>query len=274
MDKAGRGFGSFASIRLLTSAAAFALAVAVLLVGSAGAVAPSYTIIDLGALAGNTSRAEDINERGQVVGSSTTASGETHAFLWQDGVMHDLGTPEGINTADARAVNDRGQIVGSGRCVCPPEPGPFSALLWRDGEITNLGTLGRLFDSSAANGINNRGQIVGSSWTLMVHPEAPENERAVLWQDGEITDLGTLGGGVSLARALNERGQIVGSSRTVSGDQHAFLWQDGVMSDLGTLGGSFSFATGINERGQVVGFSTTASGAEDVFLWRGRGISD
>jgi len=38
---------------------------------------------DLGTLGGNFSGPVAINDRGQVVGYSTTASGELHAFLWE-----------------------------------------------------------------------------------------------------------------------------------------------------------------------------------------------
>ena len=42
--------------------------------------------------------ASAINEpRGQVVGISNTAAGEGHAFLWQKGVMTDLGTLGGLS---------------------------------------------------------------------------------------------------------------------------------------------------------------------------------
>ena len=59
-----------------------------------------------------------------------------------------------------------------------------------------------------------------------------------VWQDGKMTDLGTLGGRSSRPRAINERGQVVGESVTASGETHPFLWQNGKMTDLGTLGGS------------------------------------
>ena len=37
-------------------------------------------------------RAYAINDKGQVVGSSTTAEGTSYAFLWENGTMRDLGT--------------------------------------------------------------------------------------------------------------------------------------------------------------------------------------
>ena len=46
---------------------------------------------DLGTLGGPDSRAVAINDLGQVIGWGAAASGETHAFLWEDGVMTDLG---------------------------------------------------------------------------------------------------------------------------------------------------------------------------------------
>jgi probable HAF family extracellular repeat protein len=64
---------------------------------------------------------------------------------------------------------------------------------------------------SAAAGINNNHQIVGAS------TDANGISHAVLWQNGTITDLGTLGGASSSANAINNNGQIVGMSATSTG---------------------------------------------------------
>ncbi|HTH48404.1 MAG TPA: immunoglobulin domain-containing protein, partial [Candidatus Limnocylindria bacterium] len=73
---------------------------------------------DLGTLGGTSSSAYDLNATDQVVGTSTTASGEAHAFVWQGGVMTDLNTllPSGSGwvLTRANAINDLGQIVGTG----------------------------------------------------------------------------------------------------------------------------------------------------------------
>lgn len=74
--------------------------------------------IDLGTLGATSTLAEAINQSGDVVGTSTTASG-SRAFLYKNGVMQDLNQlvppDSGWELLDATAINDRGQIAGTGR---------------------------------------------------------------------------------------------------------------------------------------------------------------
>src|SRR3990172_2054469 len=119
---------------------------------------PQISIIDLGTLGGTFSSGVAINERGQVVGESDTASGDRHAFLWKDGVMTDLGTLGGTFST-ALTINEHGRVVGYSETAS----GEIHAFLWKDGVMTDLGTLGGTF--SFAGAINERGQVVGYSET-------------------------------------------------------------------------------------------------------------
>jgi len=109
--------------------------------------------------------------------------------------------------------------------------------------------------------INNLGQVVGTS-----------NSQAVLYNSGQVTYLGTLGGAISGAEALNNVGQIVGQSTTpAAGPGEAFLYSGGTMTGLGGQPGyPGSQATGINDAGTIVGsVSTSNGGASEAFVESG-----
>ena len=203
-------------------------------------------VIDLGTLGGSSSRAWGINDRGQIVGESDTATGDTHAFLWQGGEMFDLAEAGNFNRAFA--INHRPEIVGHYQ---------LDALLWRKGTLMPLGIL-------SARDVNDRGVIAGSDST-------GGEFHAVLWRGGEVIDLGTLPGGTgSEARSINNQGQVVGDS-TVDGTIRAFLWEDGVMRELVGLLPGATFARDINNHGRSVGESMTdpnvIGGAVHAVLW-------
>ena len=89
--------------------------------GTAAEHAAYWQIIgltDLGTLGGTNSRAEGVNDAGQVVGSADTSAELQHAFVWEDGVMTDLNDllPPDSGWVLTRAVNinEAGQIVGRG----------------------------------------------------------------------------------------------------------------------------------------------------------------
>jgi probable HAF family extracellular repeat protein len=252
-------------------------------------------IIDLGTLGEDFSQANALNNHGQVVGFSLNGlpdpfpifgnPKQNRAFLWQDNVMHDLGTlceADGVCGLDANAfaINESGEVAGiSATNTTPnattgaPTVRPF---LWKRGRMIDLGTLGGTL--SAVDGpaivLNNRGQVAGTS-TLegdvgcltrcqFYHP--------FLWEHGVMTDLHTLGGDTGFVTWITDAGDVIGTADLPgpSGSQshHAFLWRDGVKTDLGSLGGT-SHAEGINSQGQIVGRSkpTPESPVQHAFLW-------
>lgn len=211
----------------------------------------SYTVTDLGTLGGSSSQAYGINDTGQVVGNADTSNGLSHAFLWDQGTMNDLGTVDGYSYSSAYKINNVGQAVGSAYIepINRTDNSPRLALLWAQGAQSppqDLGSLGG--NRSDAYGINNRGDVVGLS-----RLDNTTYNRAFLWSKGKMRNLGTLSNteGCSpypsyiFGASVNNKRQIVGPS-----EYCAFLWEKGTMRAISS---DWSDPRDINDRGQIVG---------------------
>lgn len=270
---------------------------------------PHYSITDLGALGGSNSVPWGINDRGQVVGGSETTDIDPdsgfptfHAFLWDKGVMQDLGTLGGqYSQALLGGINSDGQVVGEAETstVDPNNPPFFAthAFLWEKGAMHDLGTLGGTH--SYAMGIDSESRVVGAAQTDEPHPFFGQQYHPFLWEKGVMRDLGTLGGNLGFAtgisvievpqsreervadkgQARHSRFQVVGGSIVDNNPtppflfpMFSFLWEDGVMTNLGALGGIQSFPEAINDRSQVVGEFTVldseGTGISHAFIWK------
>jgi probable HAF family extracellular repeat protein len=250
---------------------------------------------DLGTLpGGNFSQASGINARGWVAVDGTngdidplTGFPVSRGALWKDGQLIDLGTLDGGLEVDAAYVNNGGQVVGFATVGTSPDPSGFSFLgapihpfVWKNGVMRDLGTLGGPDALPAPNCNNQRENLIAGSFVSASSPDPNTGAypvSAFLWDNGKMTNLGTLGG-TELFELMcaNNAGQVAGGS-TLAGDQimHAFLWDTGSMHDLGTLGGTFSTASWLNNAGEVVGGATTPGDASfHATLWRNGQIVD
>jgi probable HAF family extracellular repeat protein len=198
------------------------------------------------------SSANAVNDAGQVVGNYNL----NRPFLWEDGVLTDLGGFfGGPSFGYALDINHAGQVVGSSASGVITEGIGQHAFLWEDGVMTDLGVLPGMEDSRA-HAINGLGQVVGFS--SIFDPETTDEvSRSFLYAGGVMTDLG-VPGTYSAAEDINDAGQVVGWM--AGGVSRAYLYEGGVVTDLNTLvpigsGLTLSVATGINNAGQIVGYA-------------------
>ncbi len=189
-------------------------------------------------------------------------------FAWRNGVMTALPTLGGSN-GFAAGVNNLGQVVGWAETAthdptCDfPQVRQFRAVLWEpNGQVVQLPAFHGEPDQAAV-GINDKGQVVGISGICGSAVGALSAKHAVLWENGTLTDLGSLGGvGWNTPISINNQGDVVGFTNLANDASilrfRAFLWtrSSGREKNLGTLpGDAISEALSINDLGQVVGVS-------------------
>jgi probable HAF family extracellular repeat protein len=268
-----------------------------------------YKLIDFGTSGNNAERgtngAPNLNAAGAIAGAFATSNPTAptsnplvcngssfviHSFEWHDGVFTRLRSrpPSDTDCSIPFWLNASGEIVGaSENGELDPLTGfnQSRAVLWKRGKIIDLGSFGG--NQNAALAINDGGQIAGNSLNTVPDPYSlvdlllgtsnGTQTRGFLWQQGEMQDIGTLGGNDTNAGLINETGQIAGFSYTNTTANstfgiptvHPFLWdKEKGMQDLGTLGGVFGVPTWLNNRGQVIGQSDLAGDLDShPFLW-------
>ncbi|HEU4799832.1 MAG TPA: hypothetical protein VFS94_04315 [Gemmatimonadales bacterium] len=270
----------------------------------------SGTPDDLGTLGGAASMVQwpGINNTGMVAGISETAEEDSLGEAWSceaflgesdrvcrgfvhaDDIMSAMPTLGGTHSF-ATGVNNRGQVVGwAETAVHDPtcresQVLQFRAVLWepRNGALQQLPPLPG-DSTSAATAINQRGQVVGISGECDIAVGRFSARHAVLWDQGEVTEIGNLGGTTwHTPMDINEHGDVVGFSNPAGpGDPEgefiaqAFLWSpQGGTTPLGTLEGDlFSQAHAVNDSGVVVGVSFGGASGSRAFLWADGAIHD
>jgi probable HAF family extracellular repeat protein len=265
----------------------------------------NYTIVDLGTLGGNCSFAFGIDESGKVDGFSNPpgqdcfSGGTVHAFVWQNGVMTDLGTLGGPNSLAAPGPSERGVAVGLAETsTADPNGEDFCGLgthlvclpfLWQSGTLSPLAPLGG--NNGQASDINSRGEVVGWAETTIADPDCPSPQvlqfKPVVWLTAEARELPTFPGDPDgVAFGINDRGRVVGASGPCAAfdpdygaslqPRHALMWHNGTVTALGNLGGNINnVAFAIDNLGQVVGTSgLQGDTANHAFLWQNGVMTD
>jgi probable HAF family extracellular repeat protein len=182
------------------------------------------------------------------------------------------------------AINAQSLIAGWSNTA----GGSRHAAIWRDGQITDLLTLGGPSSAVPWPGLNDAGTVVGIShtgradplhedWSCDLGGFLPETTDLIcsgfVYQGDGLRELPTLGGNHGFAAGVNNRDQIVGWAETAVHDPtctdaqvlgfKAVMWEPkrGTSERIKTTqlrplpGDSASAATAINDAGEAVGIS-------------------
>jgi len=163
----------------------------------------------------STTAADAINDLGQVVGISgacEVAVGDmsaAHAIVWNNGVPTDLGNLGGHTWNTPAAINNHGTIVGFALRAGQEGTRNFQAFVWTSATGMKALPMAANDIRSEALGVNDKDQIVGLS-------RGPSGIRAVMWQDGVLTELNSVTAPGSpyllYANDINDAGEIAGEA--------------------------------------------------------------
>jgi probable HAF family extracellular repeat protein len=182
-------------------------------------------------------------------------------FLWQHGVMKDLGTLGGAFGL-ANWMNSTGEVVGQSDLRGDQASHPF---LWNGRRLVDLGTLGG--NNGVAYWINDTGTVAGAA-------DVPGGQahHGFLWTNGTMRNLPPTGSApCSNTYVVNTLGQAVGNDTDCQGNAlAAVLWEHGSAYDLNRLIGRsplhLAEAFYINNRGEIGTLATLPNGDVHVVL--------
>jgi len=214
----------------------------------------------------------DFNDGGQIVGYLDPGGGY-RAYLHDEGQVVLLPIPAEATKSRAFAINNSELIAGRWGNVNTGSV--HTALLWQDGAIVDpqlpLGPL------SVALDVNEGGQVVG--WMGGTH-----DSHAFIWDDGVVTDLGVIPGGVSSqALGINNTGLVVGRGEIPKegftfGVSRGFVLDNGSMTVIEPLAGFLTTqAVDVNDSGVVVGWSSDTDDnpwEKSPFVWHEGELTD
>ncbi|MFO0830087.1 MAG: hypothetical protein U0572_18240 [Phycisphaerales bacterium] len=218
---------------------------------------------------GQEGQAIDVNSRGQCVGwmYAVGASSVQVPFIASEGVTVVLPLLPGDLGGEANAINDAGVAVGF------TSWSDVRSVRWIDGTVEALEL--PIGPHDVAMGINAVGQIcgyMGSGDTFDAH--------AYLWDNGNVTDLGKLPGGLSgIATCLNNVGDIAGYGVFVGENgvkyRRGLHWAGGAMTVIEPLPGYLNCKVqDINDSGAMVGSCDKRSSlSESVGFIREDGVT-
>jgi len=233
----------------------------------------SGTTLNIGNLGYSSTLPYDVNDNGQVVGQSYLTSSLRRAFVYQNGVMTDIGTLESDSYSSASAINNSGQIVGEANW----NNWGIASFIYSSSDGFDIydepnSSATRAFD------IYNNGYMVGDI------SFASDPYKAYIYKNGnaEIIEVGAENKD-NRALAINDDNQVLGYASFDGIGWRSYIFDDDtgsldIIEETLAMDSFRNYGSAINNSGNVVGSSSLGaafSGAGNhAFLYDGSSMLD
>jgi probable HAF family extracellular repeat protein len=211
------------------------------LVAPSLALAQGYTFMTLDFPGAVSTSALGINNSGQIVGQTNTAS-EAHGFLYDRGSLSLIDVPGAVGTI-ATGINDSGHIVGY--YFAGTFPQPAQGFVYDGTHFSSINFPGA--SNTFVWGINNRGQIIGS------YQDMSFASHGFLYDGGNLITVDLPGALQTFAQGINDSGHIVGWGDPTQSTAEGFLYDGVHFTPIIFPGAPRNQAFGINNSGVIVG---------------------
>jgi hypothetical protein len=208
--------------------------------------------------AGNQTRPQKINDRGDVIGIFVDPSGASRGFLWSRSAVG----PPIVDPADTANFTE-GRGINNSRLVCGDylDDGSFHGFFLHNGFYQNYDVPDST--TTIVLGLNNVGDFAGS-----VTPTGGIQE-AFLSIGGTVTEFAVTNATATLAYQLNRTNQSCGYYVDASGVTHGF-WRDSdgtINAPIDPAGSTGTILFGNNDGNRMVGRYSDATGATHGILF-------
>jgi probable HAF family extracellular repeat protein len=203
---------------------------------------------DLGNLGGTHTTPVAINDAGQVTGNSQLADGSSHAFLYQSGVMTDLGVFSAAIGSVSQFIDGAGDVFGYDEFA----DGTRAGFVYTGGQLNQIPL------PTSDDSFRGFAPVAPNGWAAGdFYNNNTGVTEALLYHNGVTTYLTGFGGDTTVVTGVNDIGEAVGYA-TLPGDptnaQYPFLYRNGHFTNLGLLTGwGEAYAQFINDRGAIFG---------------------
>ncbi len=228
----------------------------------------------LGMLAGGTSSvANDINDSGTVIGTSSTGSQQTATLFSLNASPQSLGTGNGV-ASQGVSVNNAGELVGT---VLSADDFQTASSCWGQIAIFDGHGGAQQYESSAqAVAVNSSGTILFNQFAgpschegTITSALYPSNAPVPYPANQRVDNMS------SSATDLNDLGDVIGWYEDgTNRDTAGFYYHNGTLTELLPSGYSQLIPFGINNAETVVGEFTPDSGPKHAFIWAGSAFTD